>query len=76
MFCQYSLDLDNNLNINCDDLFKKVIGLLKVKKKLTSIVQIEKKSQGVEDLIEKCNHKTCISSISSCIITLPFIPNY
>ncbi len=59
-----------------DDLLKKAMGLLGAKKKLASMVQVEKKSQGVEDLVEKCNHRIRISSTPNRIITSPSIPNY
>ena len=76
MFCQYSLDPDDDLNIDFEDLLKKSMGLLEIKKKLASIVQIEKESQGVEHLVEKCNQRTRISSTPNCLITLPFVSNY
>ncbi len=59
-----------------DDLLKKAMRLLGAKKKLASMVQVEKESQGVEDLVEKCNHRTCISSTPKRIITPPSVPNY
>ncbi len=40
------------------------------------MVQFEKKSQDIEDLVEKCNHRTRISSTPNCIITPPSVPNY
>ena len=76
MFCQYSLDPDDNLNINFENLLKKTMGLLGAKKKLASIIQVEKKSQGVEDLIEKYNQRIRISSIPNCFITLLFVSTY
>lgn len=41
MFCQSELDPDDDLNIDFDDLLKKAMGLLRAKKKRTSIVQVE-----------------------------------
>ena len=76
MFCRYSLDSDDNLNMNFDDLFKKAMGLLGAKKKLASMVQVEKESQGVEDLVEKCNHRTRINSTPNRVITPPSVPTY
>lgn len=44
MFCRYSLDLDDDFNMDIKDLLKKVIGLSRAKKKLASMVLVEKKS--------------------------------
>ncbi len=66
MFYRYELDPDNDLNMDFDDLLKKAMALLGAKKKLASLVQVEKKSQEVEDLVEKCDYKTRISSIPNC----------
>ena len=41
-----------------DDLLKKAMRLLRAKKKLASMVQVENESQEVEDLMEKCNQRT------------------
>lgn len=76
MFCQYSLDSDNDLNIHFDDLLKKAMRLLGAKKKLGSMIQVEKKSYGIENLVEKCNHRICISFIPNCIIAPPSVPTY
>ena len=76
MFCRYSLDPDNDLNMDFDDLLKKVMGSLGVKKKLASMVQVEKESSRVEELVEKCNHRTRISSTSNRVITPPSVPAY
>lgn len=73
MFHQYSLDSDDNHNTDFDDLLKKAMGLLKAKKRFASIVEILKKSQEVEDLMEKYNHNARISSISNSFITPLFI---
>lgn len=67
------LDLDDYLNMDFDYLLKKVMGLLEAEKKLASMVQVEKKSQGVEDLIEIYNQRTCISSTPNRFIILPSI---
>ena len=59
-----------------DNLFKKAIRLLGVKKKFANIVQVEKEGQAVENLIEKCNYKTRISSVLNCFIIPPSVPTY
>lgn len=76
MFYQYSPDLNDNLNIDFDNLLKKAMGLLGAKQKLVSIVQVEKKSQEVENLVKRYNHKTCISSTFDYVITLSSVPTY
>lgn len=53
MFCQYLLDLNDNLNMNFVNLLEKIIRLLRAKKKLANIIQFEKKSYKIEDLVEK-----------------------
>lgn len=76
MFCRYELDPDDDLNMDFDDLLKKAMGLLGAKEKLASLVQVEKESQGVEDLVEKCDYKTRISSTPNRLVTSPSIPTY
>ena len=76
MFCRYSLDPDDDLNMDFEDLLKKAMGLLGAKKKLASMVQVEKESQGVEDLVEKCNQRTRISSTPNHLITPPSVSTY
>ena len=76
MFCRYELNPDDDLNMDFDDSLKKAIGLLGAKKKLASIVQVEKERQGVENLVEKCNYKTHISSIPNRLITPSSVPTY
>lgn len=70
MFRHYLLDLNDDQNIDFDNLLKKTMRLLGAKKKLANMVQVEKNSQGVEDLVKKCNYKTRISSTSNRVITL------
>ena len=74
MFCRYSLDPDDDLNMDFDDLLKKAMGLLGAKKKLASMVQVEKESQRIEDLVEKCNQRTRISSTPN--VTPPSVPTH
>lgn len=76
MFYRYEMDPDDDLNMDFDDLLKKAMKLLGAKKKLASVVQVEKKGQRVEDLIEKCNYKTRISSTPNCLITPSSVPTY
>lgn len=71
MFCRYELDPDDDLNIDSDDLFKKAMRLFGAKKKPANLVQVEKKSPGVEDVVEKCDYQTHISSTQSCLVTSP-----
>lgn len=58
-----------------NDLLK-IMKLFKAKKKLTSKIQVEKKSHGVKELMKKYNYKTCINFASSYLIELPFITIY
>lgn len=55
------LDMGNNLYKYLADLLKKILGLLKAKKKLVNLVQIDKKSNYIDDLIDKYKKKTQIS---------------
>ncbi len=57
-------------------MFKKDIRLLVAKKKLASIVQVEKKGQKVEDLVKNCNYKTDISSTPNRLLSQTLIPTY
>lgn len=64
------------MNLDFEDLLKKTMGLLVAKKKLASLVYVEKKSQGVEDFIVKYDYKSCIDSSPSYFITLSPISIY
>ncbi len=76
MFYRYELDPDDDLNIDFSDLLKKAMRLLGAKKKLASIVKVEKKSQEVKDLVEKCDYKTHISSTPNRLLTQSPIPTH
>ena len=76
MLVRYELDPNDDVNMDFDDLLKKIMGLLMEKKKLPNLVHIEKESQGVEDLVMRDDYKSCISSNSSSFITPPSIPVY
>ena len=76
MFIRYELDPDDDVNIDFDDLLKKAMRLLIVKKKLSNFVHVEKESQGVEDYVIKCECKSRISSNPSCFVMPPLIPAY
>lgn len=52
------------------------MGLLRAKKILASMAEVEKESQGVEDLIEKYNHKIRINFILNRFIMPIFITAY
>lgn len=58
------------------NLLKKSIRLLRAKIKLVNMVKVEKKSQGIEDFVKKCNFKARICSISNLFILLPSILVY
>ena len=76
MFYRYELDPDNDLNMEFDDLLKKAMGLLGAKKKLASLVHVEKEGQEVEDLVEKCDYKTRVSPTPNHLLTPPSVPAY
>ena len=76
MFYKYELDPDDDVNIDFDNLLKKAMGLLGAKKKLASLVQVKKESQGVEDLVEKCDLKTRINSTPGPLLTQTPMPTY
>ena len=76
MLFQYELDHDDDFNMEFDDLLKKAMGVLGVKKKLASLVHVEKEGQEVEDLVEKCDYKTRISSTPNRLLTSPSMPAY
>ena len=59
-----------------ENLLKKAIGLLMAKKKLASLVHVEKKSRRVEDLIVKYDYKSHIVCNPSYFIMPPSIPAY
>lgn len=57
-------------------MLKEVIDFLIAKKKLASLVQIEKKGQKVADFIKKCNYKNYISFIPNLLFVSLLISNY
>ena len=71
MFYRYELDPDDDLNMDFADLLKKALGLLGAKKKLVDLVRTDKKSDRIEDLVDKCEKKTRISSATNYITPLP-----
>lgn len=68
MFYRYQLDSDDDVNMDFDDLLKKAMRLLRIKKKLASLAQVEKESQGIEDLVGKSDLNTRINSISGSLL--------
>lgn len=62
MVYRYELDPDNDLHMDFTDLLKKALGLLGAKKKLVDLVRTDKKNGRIEDLVDKCENKTQISS--------------
>lgn len=76
MFYWYKLDPDDNVNINFENLFKKAISLFVAKKKWASLVQFEKEGQRVENSVEKCDYKTCISFTLNYLIAPTSVMNY
>ncbi|MCJ1348653.1 hypothetical protein MMC31_006886, partial [Peltigera leucophlebia] len=71
MFYRYELDPDDDLNMDFADLLKKALGLLGAKKKLVDLVRTDKKSNRIEDLVDKCEKKTQISSATNYFTPLP-----
>lgn len=58
MFYCYELDPDNDLYMDFANLLKKALELLEAKKKLIDLVQRDKKSNRIEEFIDKCEKKT------------------
>ena len=71
---QYELNPNDDLNMDFDDLVKKAMRLLGAKEKLASLVQVEKKSQEVENQVENCDYKTRISSTPNSLFMQSPIP--
>lgn len=71
MFYRYELDPDDDLNMDFADLLKKALGLLGAKKKLVDLVRMDKKNDRIEDLVDKCEKKTQISSATNYFNPLP-----
>lgn len=58
MFYYYDLDLDDDQDIDLGNLLKNTPRLFKVKKQLVNLVFIEKKSNHIQNLVEKYETKT------------------
>lgn len=71
MFYRYELDPDNDLNMDFADLLKKALRLLGAKKKLVDLVWTNKKSDRIEDLVDKYEKKIQISSAINYSTPLP-----
>ena len=71
MFYRYKLDPDDNLHMDFTDLLKKALGLLGAKKKLVDLVCTDKRMNRIEDLVDKCEKNTRISSAINHSTLLP-----
>lgn len=71
IFYYYNLDLDNNLYIDFVDLLKRALRLLSTKKKLIDLVWTDKKSDQIEDLVNKYKRKAQINSVTNYSVLLP-----
>ena len=71
MFYRYELDPDDDLHMDFADLLKKALGLLGAKKKLVDLVRTDKKSDRIEDLVDKCEKKSQISFATNYSAPLP-----
>lgn len=71
MFYRYELDPDDHLHMDFADLLKKALGLLGAKKRLVDLVRTDKRSDQIEDLVDKCEKKTRISSAINYSTPLP-----
>lgn len=76
MFCQYKLNSNDYLNIDFEDLLKKTMGLMIAKKKLASLIEVEKKSQKVENFVKKYDYKTRVSFTPNLLVAPPLILIY
>lgn len=73
MFYRYKLDPNDNLHMDFINLLKKALGLLGAKKKLVDLVCIDKKTDHIEDLIDKYEKNI---QISSAINHSTFLPKF
>lgn len=71
MFYRYELDPDDDLHMDFADLLKKALGLLGAKERLVDLVRTDKKTDRIEDLVDKCDTKTRISSGANYSTPLP-----
>ena len=71
IFYRYELDSDDDQHMDFADLLKKALGLLRAKKKLVDLVCTNKKSDYIENLVEKYETKTQISSAVNYSTLLP-----
>lgn len=76
MLIWYKLDSDDDININFKNPIKKVMKLWIAKKKLASLVYIEKKRQKTKDHMIKCDYKSHIRFSLSLFIIPPLILTY
>lgn len=71
MFYHYELDPDDDLHMDFTDLLKKAFELLGTKKKLVDLVRTNKKTDRIEDLIDKCKKNNQICSAINHSTPLP-----
>ncbi len=62
MFYRYKLDPDDDLEMDFTDLLEKALGLLGAKNQMVNIVRNDKRSDRIEDLVDKCEKKSRIGS--------------
>lgn len=70
MFHHYKLDPDDDLDIESINLLKKAPRLLRAKKQIMAMVYTDKKNDRIEDLVDKCEKKLGIGSLSNNLTQL------
>lgn len=56
------MDSDDNLELDFQELLKRIVKILKLRKKLGSIVKSNKRNSQVSDLVNRCDEEALISS--------------
>ena len=56
------MDFDDDLELDFQELLKKIVKIVKLRKKLGGMVKSNKKNSQVSDLVDRCDKEILISS--------------
>lgn len=65
------MDPNDNLELDFQELLKMTINIVKLRKKLSSIIKFNKKNSQVSNLVDRCDKDALISSTPNPFTPLP-----
>ena len=65
------MDPDNNLELDFQELLKKTVKIVKLRKKLGGIIKSDKNNSQVSNLVDRCDKKAFLSSPPNSFVLFP-----